>query len=264
MAAEPLFPPALRVVYNQNPLAEVICQVRYPLELKIETQSPLAFQEAIRGEFPVLERGTGAGLVPSGSPLGAAIPAIIAKARLQTYSFSTLDGRYRVGLTPEFCGVSTTSYSRWEEFLPRCRGPFDALFATYNPAVVGRLGLRYRNVIVRSKLGLDRADWQELLKPQILGELGFERIREKCEEAFRYMVIRLPGTEHFVRLEHGFVTQGDSPETCYLIDADFFAIQPKAETRYHVIDQFHQLAHSVFRWSITDRLHNALGPVLVE
>ena len=41
-----------RQIYQRNPLAEVICQLRFPEILSIGANLPVDFQEAIRDEFP--------------------------------------------------------------------------------------------------------------------------------------------------------------------------------------------------------------------
>ena len=41
-----------RCLYSKSPLAEVICQLRFPQILIIGTQVPAEFQETIRDEFP--------------------------------------------------------------------------------------------------------------------------------------------------------------------------------------------------------------------
>ena len=41
-----------RFIYSSNQLGEVICQLRFPDILSIETKLPADFQDAIRAEFP--------------------------------------------------------------------------------------------------------------------------------------------------------------------------------------------------------------------
>jgi hypothetical protein len=42
-----LFPPSSRVVYRRAPLIEVVCQLRFPTLLSIESKPPADFQERI-------------------------------------------------------------------------------------------------------------------------------------------------------------------------------------------------------------------------
>jgi len=46
-------PESPRVIYASNPLVDVICQVRFPRILRIDSELPVAFQEAIRDQFPL-------------------------------------------------------------------------------------------------------------------------------------------------------------------------------------------------------------------
>ncbi len=46
------FPSANRVIFKRNPLKEVICQLRFPPILKIDSEIPANFQDLIRNEFP--------------------------------------------------------------------------------------------------------------------------------------------------------------------------------------------------------------------
>ena len=46
------FPEAERVVYRQNPLDRVVCQLKFPPILKIEREIPVEFQDRIRKDFP--------------------------------------------------------------------------------------------------------------------------------------------------------------------------------------------------------------------
>ena len=41
-----------RCIYRNNQIAEVICQFRFPEILKIASDPPAAFQEAIRAAYP--------------------------------------------------------------------------------------------------------------------------------------------------------------------------------------------------------------------
>ena len=65
------FPETERVVYEQNTLEEVKCQIRFPPILAIEASVPANFQEAVRAAFPYFELKTSVRL-PAGIPAGIA------------------------------------------------------------------------------------------------------------------------------------------------------------------------------------------------
>ena len=47
------FPSIERVIYQNNTLGEVVCQLRFPTILRIEASSPADFQDAIREAYPL-------------------------------------------------------------------------------------------------------------------------------------------------------------------------------------------------------------------
>ena len=47
-----LFADYQRYQYARSPLVEVICQLRFPPILSINTEEPAQFQEAVRRDFP--------------------------------------------------------------------------------------------------------------------------------------------------------------------------------------------------------------------
>src|SRR5713226_162290 len=53
------FPDSQRVIYDRNPLEEVVCQVKFPPILKIDSAAPAAFQDEIRGTYPLLQEVPG-------------------------------------------------------------------------------------------------------------------------------------------------------------------------------------------------------------
>ena len=96
------FPDAPRVIYDRNPLAEVICQVRFPPILRIEAQLPDAFQERVRNLFPVYQDNSRAGLAGIELPeemmqfVRANMPAAFQKPGR---AFSSEDGTWTITLS---------------------------------------------------------------------------------------------------------------------------------------------------------------------
>jgi uncharacterized protein (TIGR04255 family) len=164
--------------------------------------------------------------------------------------------------------LSTQAYIRWEGFRDdHLKEAFKRLIEIYSPAFFQRIGLRYRNVIIRSKLGLDDVPWYELLQPHIAGEMGDENISKEILEAKRHLVINLGVEVGKVRVQHflATVTQESAKEQCYVVDADYYydaKTEPDdAITRLNSLNKY---AGRLFRWCIRDRLYEAMGPQAVE
>ena len=138
-----------------------------------------------------------------------------------------------------------------------------ALQTVFNPASYSRIGLRYINVIkpVQSELGGDMK-WSELLTKYVIGELGDTEISDDIVDIKSRVVIRIPDVPNAsVTLTHGL----DKQDNSYRIDADF-SVKDMEENygTIRILDSFNRLAGRLFRWAITDTLHEAMGPHSVE
>lgn len=256
------FPETPRAIYEKNPLEEVVCQLKFPPILRIDSEPPAAFQDSLRNQYPLLEEIEEARATIQLPPLVAKLIGGEA-ATLGTsknYQFVSEDQRWRVALTREFLALSTREYKRWEEFRERMHAATETLIATYRPAFFARVGLRYRDVIRRSALGLSQVDWKELLKPHILAELASEEVSSSVRQALHDVTIALPRQAQ-VRIRHGLTRLEGGEELCYVIDADF-SLEGKTEVNdaFRVLDDFHRWAGNLFRWCIRPELHERMGP----
>jgi uncharacterized protein (TIGR04255 family) len=265
------FPSTPRVIYDRNPLVEVICQLRFQPILRIETELPAAFQDSIRNQYPEYEEHGGDVSAPTELPdvmrrfVQQAAEALRAGRGQVEHQFSSDDGKWKVSLARDFVALTSLSYERWEHFRGRLVKLIEALVGAYGPPTFTRVGLRYRDVVTRSKLGLEDVPWRELLNSHIAGELAMDAIDEKSVAmARRQLRFRLDQGPIHVYLQHGIVEveARESPnEDSYLVDADFYAEgRADAEQAFDHLDRAHSEAGSFWRWCITDRLHDALGP----
>lgn len=256
-----VFPESPRVIYQRNPLAEVVCQLRFPAILGITAEAPARFQEAIRDRYPVLQ-------VRSANPLvnfGSAVPPDLLNALSKSlpgstpalYDFSSADSAWRVTLAQDFLALTATRYERWEGFKDHLAIAVSALEETYRPAFYTRIGLRYRDLVTRSALKLGDVAWKELLKPHVLGVLATDRANE-TQSTFSDTLISLAEAGQ-VRLRHGLSDQDG--EQCYIIDADF-SVENRTEIKNatKALDALNLQSGRLFRWCIGDRLHSAMGP----
>ena len=258
------FPDSERVIYRNNPLAQVICQLRFPTILRIDSELPAEFQERIRGQYPIFrEKITGADQIPE--ELTQQLPPAIVKSLFDTgnkaYEFATDDDLWIVSLTRDFLALTANEYTRWEQFRDHLHMPLGALKDIYAPAFFSRLGLRYQNVIQRSQLGLDGIAWSALINPHLAGELSATEISEAVQETTRITLINLGDGQSQVRIRHGLVKKTDTNEVCYMIDSDFFTNRrAEVDNGFNILEIFNSTNRRLFRWCITDRLHHSMGP----
>jgi uncharacterized protein (TIGR04255 family) len=258
-------PESARVLYTKNPLFEVVCQVRFPPILRIEAGIPASFQERIRNDFPFFseeEAPLFAGLPPDLSRLFQA--NLVQQAPQRSWKFESEDRRSMVALTREFFSLTTTKYTRWEDFRALIQVLLAGLQAEYAPSFLTRVGLRYENMIVRSELGLNGVSWSDLLQAHIAAEFACPGIASSIREAVHRVLIDL-APHGKVNLRHGVAQKQDSDEICYVIDNDFFT-EEKMEV-VNVIDRlnvFNKEAGRLFRWCISNRLDASLGPTAAE
>jgi uncharacterized protein (TIGR04255 family) len=257
---EELFPPSPRVIYSKAPLIEVICQVRFPPLLSIESKPPVEFQERIRDHFPLLEKASALSL-PAGFPKQVA-QAVQAQIGTSNYQFLTEDRSSIVTLSSDSIALSTTQYTRWEDFRGRLRGPLAALIEIYRPSFFSRVGLRYRDAIDRSQIGLDNVQWSKLLRKEILGELAVPQFEASLDQlSNRTLRLKIPDGTGLLLMRHGLGTIQGRPGISYMIDLDFF-VERRTEVAdaERILDHFNEMAGRAFRWCISDTLRDALVP----
>lgn len=255
------FPEVNRVIYKKNLLDEVICQVRFPPILKIDTETPAAFQELVRSTYPNLTESSELlfdfRVGPPHSP-AEDFQQVRETRGIKNYEFVSEDKKWKIDLTRNFLALSTKDYIRWEDFIGRFEKALQAFVGVYEPAAFTRVGLRYIDVIVRSKLGLEGVDWGELIQDYISGVLAVDSIKGEIKSYENTFQVALEG-EGLVRVITKTVQSSASGEPCYLIDNDFFTIRKiRHEEVFPVLKNFHDCALNLFRWCIKDKLHHAM------
>lgn len=236
-------------VYGKNPLGEVICQLRFPEILSIEAKLPADFQDAIRQIFPKYTmRREGP-----------------ANAQNNNYQFTTADGAWRVNLTSKFISLATSRYTSWEEFAKMLDKPLASFIKLYSPAYFERVGLRYLNFISRQALGLEDVPFRELFNPCYLGLLACEEVQEtttgraivETEIAIR------GGCRAKIHAGPGRVNRAgkEDSEIKFIFDQDLFmAGNIPVKLSAGALQTLHDQAYPIFRFAITDLLHNAMEP----
>ncbi|MBY0612134.1 MAG: TIGR04255 family protein [Beijerinckiaceae bacterium] len=250
------FPKYDRVIYSTNPLVEVIFQVKFPRIFKIDEQIPVEFQKQMGRNYPFVETRD-------------VVPLIIPSAtennitRRLVYDFETEQKDYKITIASEFLSVSTKKYVRWEDFLPHIVAGLAALKNVYSPPFFTRVGLRYVDVISRTRLGIHDCKWSELIRISALGLLADPDVpTEDVNELSAGTLLSL-GDDRHVAIRSGLgQTEETGFEAVFIIDSDFYCELPLKDTN-HVISlcsDFNKSAGRAFRWFLNEKLHQALGP----
>ncbi len=261
-----LFPESPRVVYRKNPLDQVICQVQFPQILRINTETPVAFQEKIRDRFPVVETQNNIELPISGE-LIEALPIPLGESLTrsrQHFDFKSRDSNWIVSLESGFIALTALKYSRWEEFRDNLTPILDAFQVVYGTSFYTRVGLRYVDVIRKSRLEIDTdTAWNELIAPHIAGVFSIEGLTDAIEDTMSMFAVKLDEINKRVRVQHGLVRDNSTGELCYLIDSDFHtpeSQQVEVNDVISTLNQLNQQGRRLFRWCITEKLHEILEP----
>lgn len=252
-----------RCQYLDNPLADVICQLRFPEILSISANPPAAFQDMIRDTFPKYN-----------SKLEQAAPKLTGQpgnltlqkqSPITNYQFTSADNVWRVNMTSTFISLSCSQYTCWEDFAKQLDKPLAAFIKTYKPAYFERVGLRYLNFISRKRLDLTHTPFSELIAPQYLGILADEEIAET--QASRSGVDAefsiKAGCKVKIHAGPGLVKRNGQPdnEVNFIFDQDLF-MSGNIPINYSAgaLETLHSQAYAIFRDAITDTLHSAMNP----
>lgn len=252
-----------RCIYHNNQLSDVICQLRFPEILSINTTPPAQFQEAIRDEYQKFTQK-----MDTPAPKLVGTPGNLTlqnQLGIMNYQFSTADGAWRINLTSRFISLSCSRYTRWEDFAKKLDKPLAAFIQIYKPAFFERVGLRYINFISKRRLSLEDTPFNQLLQPEYLGILGDEQITEKTTTRSSVdadFAIR-GGCRAKIHAGVGMIKRNgvSDNEIIYIFDQDLY-INGNIAVNYSAgsLQTLHSQAYSIFRGAITDTLHDAMDP----
>jgi len=268
---------AERIKYSHNPLAEVICQLRFADQIDLSKGVDESIVEQCHAagysEFSE-ETAFNVTIEVSHEPTVGMEPRS-SSAAMRSFRFSTSDGHWQLVLFHDSLSLVCTNYSAWEDFLPRLVDAVGMFSRAYPGLVSNRLGLRYKDLIEREPLGLDGVPWCELIEPFMLGPLALGSLADGqktedahvglfvCQTAIRLDICNLV-------LQSSLLRSTDLAKVAFLIDADFFHDQDVSDELFvnsdvlvTQIEALHKSAGALFRRSITEKLHNALSPISI-
>lgn len=254
-----LFPdPGPKLRLAKPPLKEVICQLRFPPILRISEESPVLFQERIRGRLSqFLVQRSFSGLAQ------AVVETGNLEAGPRTYRFQTIPGDEFAALSVDFVAVSSSRYLRWSAYADLLQFVIDAFAAVYEPDDGSRLGLRYRNLITPALVGASsleetKALLNEPLRAALLSSVLDDPVETLCE--VRARVGGDDVSREFLTLRSGLAVSPDA-EAGFLLDLDYYAEGRIPWTGLaERCARYHDRIYSAFRWCLARDGLDAFGP----
>jgi uncharacterized protein (TIGR04255 family) len=228
------------VTYTNTPLVDVTCQLTFPQNLKIFAAPPVGFQEKVKDMYPMFEL----------------------TQDKTAYNFMSSDQRWQLVLSKGALTLVAREYDDWKNFSKFLQGAISALEQEYPPQFLLRMGLRFRNIIRKSALGVTDMEWEQLLQAKWTSDLSWAGTAGEIKSTHSEVLMSLNGGKDLVRVRHGLVPIAQQiQEMGYLIDHDFFVDGqfPMSEVP-KTLNDYHQSAQRFFKLWITDTLHQAMKP----
>lgn len=264
--ADPLLgPPPERVQLNPAPLVRVLGQVQFAKIIKISTEQHIGdFQEAVRSQYPFLEKDTAQSVQLNVD--GRGVHTTTSDEIIWRLFDSSKS--WRVSLNPTALSLETIRYSSRGEFLDRFRFLLDALAGTIKPTVATRVGFRYVNRLIRSE---DLNELDQLVYPELVGVLSAP-LREQVEQAISQSICKTAEGRLLVRW--GMLPAGASHDPdmappvnsqSWMLDIDSFTTEGLPTEGFLVeklvgrIDTMANRAYAFFRWSVKEKFLERFG-----
>lgn len=240
------FPYHPEVKLQAPPVAEVICQVRFPVILAINQEEPSAFQTKIRQRFPELT-------IQNSVQIQVTLPGIkwapTQSLPSRNYQFSTPDDDARVNLTADFFAVTVTRYAGWQAFKRDLDLVQSAFREVYEPSYATRIGLRFTNRLTPTNTGLQtKQEVLGLLRPSLTGMLQ-EPLTTQMDGYVSQIILSGNDSKLALRTAAG----RDSGSDFVLLDYDHYLDgRVPFDQISDRLDEFHQIIYNAFRWSLQD------------
>jgi uncharacterized protein (TIGR04255 family) len=251
----PFGPPVPEIELPLAPLVLAVAQVRFERLASISSEGFIGgFQEAIRQAYPVMLRQQHAGVLIG--PDGRVVPGETSTA----WRFDERPEQWQVTLAPDFVSLSTTRYTRRQDFMDRLRNVLAAAQEHLGVRFSDRAGVRYIDRVTDPEL---LARLRDLVRPEVLGTAGVH-VGEAVQQVhtFSDTTYQLPdGVEFHARwgLLPPLVTFDPAIEPgdvrSWVLDLDAYTtgqepFDPAALTAR--AEALSERVYRFFRWAVTD------------
>jgi len=253
--------------YGKPPVDEVAFRFDFPLILRLSNELPYVFQEKICKKYPVYNQQIEQEIsIVAGGIGDKPIAPTVSSRPMNSHTFQTENGDGLVTIAPGYFYFSTRKYVKWEEFKEEAYEIFNLFREIYAPQLYTRVGLRYLDVFVRSRYGLNDKKWSELINPEFLGQLSNENVdgnffNSACDIKFIDSIDRARITVAIVVNDKDLAPM-DMKEKCLLFDTDVYvADRIPSNNGEETLERLHSSASLLFKSISKPILDDAMEPM---
>lgn len=253
-----------RVRFHNDPLVEVVCQFVFVSEIDEigngHADKLVRLHDAIKNKLPLFKRSKNVSLEVNTDTQS------VSQVETPIYEFSSIDESVNVVISPNSVSCTTTKYESKETFFAYIFSVYEALESLNLVLPIKRIGLRYKDVIQRSKLAIEgeSIQWGELLKSSLVSILEEEELAKTkiigTQSNFT-LVLDSIGKNAKMNVSCGIVHHAQTREQCFMIDSDYFIEGIfDYDSASDFLHRANVKARDFFQWCITDKLYEALKP----
>jgi uncharacterized protein (TIGR04255 family) len=248
---------------SRAPLERVIAQVKFPLILKIEDRAAAStFQEAIRGDYPVLRQQQGHTVQIQLGPTG---PVAMPSSN-NIWQFADANDAWKLTLSRDSLTIETSAYQSRADFLARWTKVMAAMEGIFQPALAERVGMRYIDRIV----GAHFERFDSFIQKDFLGS-ALATLKSQLKHSLNEATFNVEEGELLLRW--GVMSAGMTPDptSILILDKESFLldIDVSSPTRRQfnsgdlslTFQRLAERAYTVFRFAVTDEFLKAYGAV---
>jgi len=208
----------MSVQYNNPPLREAICELRFVLNKNLSEEEINKFYLKIESLFPIKAKGHN--LFIKSGPKDDNQDEILVEQKMEEFErFLNEDTKTNVHLTSN--GVVSIHkfepYESWQKFYPVVHQIYKDFFETFKPSSIERLGLRYVNEINLSNENFKLEDYFNYnLKFPIENEIASQQLN---------LIFLTSNDNDRISVRIAEVLQNVKDNKKFILDLDYFSIR---------------------------------------
>lgn len=249
-----------RVIYQRNPLVEVLAAVQFPAVLRLYQDAPKELQVKLGHEYPLTSHIEASSQVVVAGASGEVTPPQAPQA-LRTTTFSSVNRNWTITVAPTVLALTCTKYTEWSDFRHRFAELVQTFHEIYKVPISTRIGVRFRDVINKTELGVPNSPWRDLIRPEVLATFEFFTEGLDSDPAVS-AAIQLAIPPGKVNISFAMVANIEK-QVGFLIDTDCYSEDTREFAETSIMksaDDLHEYTSIVFQSCITDFLHGRLEP----